>query len=67
MEDSTKIIITVVAGVALIICSLIGMTAYNNSQNVNRDEFVAGHCKVVSGDAANLYNGSVKYNCAGDK
>lgn len=67
MEDSTKIILAAIAGVALVITVLISAAVYDNSQNIQRDEYVTGHCKVVSGSAANLYNNSVRYDCGESK
>lgn len=65
METEKVVVVSIVAGAVLIIGGFFALTAYNNTQNVQRDKYLAQHCKSVSGNMT--VNGSVAYACGASK
>lgn len=67
-QDNTPlIVVSALIGIILTFTALVFMATYNNNKNIQRDEYIAAHCKIISGSMANVIDNNVEYNCAKSK
>lgn len=66
-DHTALIVVSTLIGIVLTFTVLLFMAAYNNNKNIQRDEYIADHCKTISGSAANVMSNNVEYNCEKSK
>ena len=65
-DNKTAIIGTcVVVGLVLLGFMWWGAVIFNNSQNIQRDEYYAAHCKKVTSTPATQIGNTYSYSCGG--